>query len=323
MGMGISIIKPGMLTTVQDRGRYGFQKSGMVVSGAMDTLAFQLGNMVLGNPENAAALECTIIGPTIRFDKGQRIAITGGDLSPNMDGEPIPMWKPIYVPTGSILSFGQPRSGCRSYICFFGGLDIPVVLQSRSTYLRGKMGGWHGRALEKGDRIPFCTSTEGHHKTATWQISTNCYTDLRSNTVRVIKGPHLGSFKNESIVDFFSTPFSISNESDRMGYRLMGAALRQKQPTELLSAAVTFGTIQVPSQGHPIVLMADRPTTGGYPIIAQVASIDLPLLAQLKPQEQINFEIVTLAEAQQLLENRYRQINQLRQSIALQYEQST
>lgn len=311
-----------MLTTVQDFGRFGFQKSGMVISGAMDALALQLGNMILGNPENEAALECTVIGPTISFDKGQLIAITGGDLSPSIDGQPVSMWKPVYVSAGSTLSFGQPKSGCRSYICFWGGLDVPLILKSKSTYLHGKIGGWHGRPLEKGDKIPFCQHADRYKKTANWRINPDCYPDLSSRTIRVTKGPHLEWFEGTSIVDFFSNPFSIKNESDRMGYRLDGAALRLKQPTDILSSAVTFGTIQVPSQDHAIILMADRPTSGGYPIIGQVATADLSLLAQLKPQEHIHFEFLTLDEGQQLLTDRQLHLNRLRQSIALKYEQS-
>lgn len=320
--MAISIIKSGMLTTVQDFGRFGFQKSGMVVSGAMDALALQLGNMILGNPENEAALECTMMGPTLYFDTAQLIAITGGDLSPSVDGQPLAMWKPVYVSAGSTLSFGPPKSGCRSYICFWRGLDVPVILKSKSTYLHGKIGGWHGRPLKKGDKIPFCKYSDRDKKTANWRINPDCYPDLSSRTIRVTKGPHLELFEGTSIVDFFSNPFYIKNESDRMGYRLDGAALRLKQPTDMLSSAVTFGTIQVPSQDQAIILMADRPTTGGYPIIGQVATADLPLLAQLKPKEPIRFEFVTAAEAQQLLENRQYQLNRLRQSIALKYEQS-
>lgn len=321
--MAIRILRPGMLTTVQDLGRFGFQKSGMAVSGAMDTLALQLGNIILGNLGNEAGLECTMIGPTIYFDKGQLIAITGGDLSPNINGQPTSMWKPIYVAAGSTLSFGRPASGCRSYICFWGGLDIPVILNSSATYVSGKMGGWHGRPLEKEDEISFHKHVDKQKKGVSWYINPTLYPDLSSRTIRVTKGPHLELFEGTSIVDFFSNTFCIQNESDRMGYRLDGPPLQLKQPTSILSAAVTFGTVQIPSQAHSIILMADHPTTGGYPIIGQVATADLPLLAQIRPQEHIHFEFVTLAEAQQLLADQHRQLNRLRQSISLKYEQST
>lgn len=319
--MAIKVIKAGMLTTVQDFGRFGFQKSGMVVGGAMDALALQLGNMMLGNAENEAGLECTMMGPTIYFEKGQLIAITGGNLSPSINNQPVPMWKPIYISKGSTLSFGHPKSGCRSYICFCGGLDVPTVLQSKSTYLHGKIGGWHGRPLEKGDKISF-HRVDTRQKTARWYIGPTVYPDLSSRTIRVTKGPHLEFFEGTGIVDFLSSPFLIKNESDRMGLRLDGAALRLKQPTAILSSAVTFGTIQVPSADQAIILMADRPTSGGYPIIGQVATVDLPLLAQIKPQESIHFEFLTLDEAQQLLADRQLQLNRLRQSIVLKYEQS-
>lgn len=321
--MAIKVIKAGMLTTVQDFGRFGFQKSGMVVGGAMDALALQLGNMMLGNAENEAGLECTMMGPTIYFEKGQLIAITGGDLSPCVDNQPISMWKPVYVPQGATLSFGHAKSGCRSYICFWGGLDVPVILKSKSTYLHGKIGGWHGRTLEKDDKISFRHHVDKFQKTTSWHIRPTVYPDLSSRTIRVTKGPHLELFEGTSIVNFFSNYFSIKNESDRMGYRLDGEALQLKKSTNILSSAVTFGTIQVPSQDQVIILMADRPTSGGYPIIGQVATIDLSLLAQIKPQEPIHFEFLTLDEAQQLLADRQLQLNRLKRSIALKYEQST
>src|SRR5690606_943690 len=188
--MAIKVIKAGMLTTVQDFGRFGFQKSGMVVGGAMDGLALQLGNMMLGNAENEAGLECTMMGPTIYFEKGQLIAITGGNLSPSINNQPVPMWKPIYISQGSTLSFGHPKSGCRSYICFCGGLDVPTVLQSKSTYLHGKIGGWHGRPLEKGDKIS-SHRVDTRQETARWYIGPRVYPDLSSRTIRVTKGPHL------------------------------------------------------------------------------------------------------------------------------------
>lgn len=321
--MAIRIVKAGMLTTIQDLGRFGFQKSGMAVSGAMDQLALQLGNIILRNQEGEAGIECTMMGPTIYFDEDQCIAITGGNLSPNIDGYPVSMWKPLYVSAGSTLSFGQLIAGCRSYICFSGGLDVPLILDSRSTYLQGEIGGWYGRPLQKDDRIPFRQQVHRLQQKATWYIHPAIYPDLSYRTIRITKGPHLELFKDSSIVDLFLTPFSIKNESDRMGYRLRCAPLSLRSPVTLPSAAVTFGTIQVPSQDTAIILMADHPTTGGYPIIAQIVTADLPLLAQLKPQEQINFEFATLAEAQQLLENQRHQLDTLKQSIALKYEYAT
>ncbi|MFD2966415.1 5-oxoprolinase subunit C family protein [Sphingobacterium bambusae] len=318
--MGIKVIQAGLLTTVQDLGRFGLQRYGMVVSGAMDGLALRLGNMLLGNDENEAALECTMVGPRLLFEERRRIVLTGGDLSAALDGVAVPMWKPISVHAGSILSFGKAVHGCRCYICFDRGLAIETLMGSKSTYLRAKIGGWKGRALQKGDRIPFQYVDEKESTDLRWRLGHIGYPDLSQRSIRVIEGPHYAQFDQRSREDFLNISFLISNESDRMGYRLASAALRLTLPIELLSSAVTFGTIQVPPQGQPIVLMADHPTTGGYPIIGQVIEADLPLLAQLQPQDSIRFERVTVADAQQIVKDRHQQIQELKISIALKYE---
>lgn len=318
--MGINVLQAGLLTTVQDLGRYGFQRYGMVVSGAMDSLALRLGNMLLGNDENEAALECTMVGPRLLFEERQRIVLTGGDLSATLDGVSVPMWKPISVNPGAILAFGKAMRGCRCYICFGTGLGTETLMGSRSTYLRAKIGGWKGRALQKGDRIPFRSLGGEESSDAGWRLGHIGYPDMSKRSIRVIEGPNYVQFDHKSRENFFNTSFLISNESDRMGYRLTSAALRLKVPIELLSSAVTFGTIQVPPQGQPIVLMADHPTTGGYPVIGQVIEADLPLLAQLQPQDSIRFERVTVADAQQILKERQQCIQLLKRSIALKYE---
>ncbi len=318
--MGIKIVKAGMLTTVQDLGRIGFQKSGMVVGGAMDNLALRLGNIILGNSENEAGLECTTIGPTIIFTESQLISITGGDLSPSLDGVPVSMWKPIYITAGSIISFGHPKTGCRTYICFYGGLAIPVVLNSRSTYIRGKIGGFNGRVLEKDDYIEFRDLYKNYRKNFNWSLDNSIYPFLSSRTIRITDGPYLDQLDCDSLKTFLSKKFTISNQSDRMGYRLGSEILNLKNKVELLSSAVNLGTIQLPPQGNPIILMADRPTTGGYPIIGQVALVDIPLIAQLRPQDQVIFKLISLNDAQLLLKKRNKQIRRLKEAIALKYE---
>lgn len=317
--MGISILKPGLLTTLQDLGRYGYQKSGMAVSGAMDDLALKIGNLLLGNAVHEASLECTLAGPVIVFEVQQMIAITGGNLSPKLNGEAVEVWRPLYVPKGSTLSFGKAVDGCRSYLCVYGGFDVPQVLSSQSTYLRAGIGGWEGRALKADDHIPFKKSYHGPSRKIGWSAGRNIYPDLSVRAIRVIKGPEFEQFTPQSISSFFNEPFTISSQADRMGYRLNGPSLQRNTDKELLSAAVTFGTVQVPGQGTPIVLMADHQTTGGYPRIAQVISADLTLLAQMQPGQQITFELITLEQAQALLLVRTRQINQLRQTITLKY----
>lgn len=319
--MGIRVIKAGLLTSIQDLGRFGFQRYGMAVCGAMDTLALRLGNILLGNKEGEAAIECTSLGPTLYFEQGQLICITGADLSPTVDGQPVTMWKPIFVVAGSTLSFGKPLSGWRSYICFYRGLEIPEVMGSKSTYMKGELGGWKGRALRKQDQIGFSQPYAGAETKFKWRMATSLYSDLSCQRIRVTAGSQLDLFDYTAILDFISNPFTLSQSSDRMGYRLESKPLMLKVPEEFLSSAVTFGTIQVPPQGNAIVLMADHPTTGGYPIIGQVASIDLPLLAQMAPLDQIEFDLIALDEAHELLRNQNKQLNQLKRTIAFKYDE--
>jgi len=318
--MGIKIIKAGMLTTIQDLGRYGLQRYGMAVSGAMDSYALRLGNCILGNPDNEAAIECTVLGPIIYFEQAQLICLTGADLSPKVDGQPLPMWQPVPIEAGSLLSFGRPNSGCRAYICFRGGLDIPEVLGSRSTYSKGQIGGWQGRALHEGDRIAFRHHYTGKDSLFHWSMDPGLYPDLTTEVIRVLNGPQRDQFESDSLQNFFSDVFTISKNSDRMGYRLQSRPLQLKEKKELLSTAVTFGSIQVPPDGNAIILMADHPTTGGYPVIGQVATVDLPLLAQKGPEDSIRFERIDLDEAQNLLKQRQIQLIKLKRAIALKYE---
>lgn len=319
--MGISVVKAGLLTSVQDLGRYGYQRYGIAVCGAMDTWALQLGNAILANHEEEAAIECTNLGPTLYFEKDQLICITGGDLSPTIDGTPIAMWKPVFVSQGGVLSFGKTVSGCRSYICFYGGLDIPKVLESRSTYTKAGIGGYEGRALKKQDHIGFRSPYVGTKTEFKWQMDPSLYGDLTVRTIRVTAGPQFERFNKDAHLDFLFGTFTLGRASDRMGYRLESNPLRLKEKTEMLSSAVTFGTIQVPPQGNAIVLMADHPTTGGYPVIAQVASIDLPLLAQMIPMDQIDFKLTTFEEAQELLRLRFKKLQQLKRAIAFKYDE--
>ncbi|WP_104383138.1 biotin-dependent carboxyltransferase family protein [Sphingobacterium sp. HMA12] len=318
--MGIKIVKAGMLTTIQDLGRYGLQRYGMAVSGAMDSYALRLGNNILGNPDNEAAIECTVLGPIIYFEQAQLICLTGADLSPMIDGNPLPMWRPVLVEAGSLLSFGRPHLGCRAYICFQGGLDIPEILGSRSTYSKGGLGGWQGRALHEGDRIPFRHHYTGKDSLFHWSMDPGLYPDLATEVVRVLDGPQFACFESNAQKSFFSDVFTISNNSDRMGYRLTSKPLWLTEQKELLSTAVTFGSIQVPPDGNAIVLMADHPTTGGYPVIAQVATIDLSLLAQKGPNDRISFKRVSLDEAHGLLKKQHAQLKKLKSAIALKYE---
>jgi antagonist of KipI len=329
----IKVIKPGLLSTVQDLGRYGFQKYGVIVSGSMDPVAHRISNWLVGNDENEAVLEMTLTGPVLEFQENCLISICGGDLSPSIGGDPVPLWRSILVKRGSTLKFGGCRNGARAYLAIGGGIDVPSVMKSRCTYLRAGIGGLDGRSLKEGDTLESRPLQEDskdimdylipylENKTYTeidWSISSELIAIHQSQkAIRVIKGPEYNLFTEKSRQSFFGKAFKVSPQSDRMGYRLQGTQLFMKQDIEMISEAVTFGTIQVPSDGNPIILLADRQTTGGYPRIGQVASVDLPLIAQTKPGEELSFTDITHENAQRLLLNREKQLRHLKQGIAL------
>lgn len=328
---GIEIIRSGLFTSVQDLGRYGFQKYGVVVSGAMDTFALRIANMLVGNNEGAAALEMTLIGSSLLFRQDALISICGGNLSPTINEQPLPQWRPVYVKKGTILRFGQYLKGCRAYLAVAGGLAVPKILNSRSTYLRANLGGFEGRVLKENDILQLnqpssqgiklmnllaLTIGDGQFKAANWSVSPNVFPAYKPNpTIRVLKGRQFDYFTVESRMKFFNDSFRVSTQSDRMGYRLEGPILKMSQTLEMISEAVSVGTIQVPPDGNPIVLLADRQTTGGYPKIAQIVTVDLPVIAQIKPGEKIYFQEISLQEAQRLLIIREREIQLLKQAL--------
>jgi antagonist of KipI len=318
----ITIIKPGLHTTIQDLGRLKLQKYGVVVSGAMDPFAHRMANILVGNPQESATLETTMHGPTIRFHKEAIISICGGDSSPTINGKSIPLWRPIAIKKGDILRLGHIAQGCRSYIGIGGGISVPLVLNSRSTYVRGKLGGFEGRALKTNDQIPIgplhslnIRIQQHLVQTGIAQWKVPIHTVYSNHKIRVVKGRQYPLFTLNSQQAFFQTPYKITSNSDRMGYRLDGAPLFLVNREELLSEAVTFGTVQVTSDGKPVILMADRQTTGGYPKLAEVISVDLPILAQKKPGDTVYFEEVSLEKAQQLLRERENFFTSLKRAV--------
>ena len=324
--MSIRVIKPGLLTTVQDLGRYGYQKHGVIVNGAMDPFALRMANLLVRNDANQAVLEITLMGPSLQFEVDACLAICGANLSPMVDGEPIPGWRPVHVKKDSILHFGAPLSGCRAYLAVTGGFDIPGIMGSKSTYLRAEIGGWEGRALKKGDVLPlnaegsfFATGDGAGFASTRWAISSDLLPKYEADpVVRVIRGNQFDLFDDQSKESFFASEFLVTPQSDRMGYRLAGPTLGLRQPMELISEAVAAGTIQVPPEGNPIVLLADRQTTGGYPKIAQIASVDLPVIAQVSPGGKVRFQEISLQEAEELYLLREMDIQILTRGIALQ-----
>ncbi|WP_353150622.1 biotin-dependent carboxyltransferase family protein [Pollutimonas bauzanensis] len=321
--MSIIVLKPGLLSSFQDLGRFGYQHLGVSASGAMDCRAHRLANLLAGNPEEEATLEVTLAGPTLRFEAPGCIAISGAQLSPTLNQKPVPNNRPLVVRAGDTLAFGPRIAGLRAYIAWNGGIDLPMVMSSRSTYLRGGFGGFKGRALKKDDILTMRRSLDGHMldelEQDIWNIKVYLPAILglaSRTTIRAMRGEHTALFTDASINDFFTHSYRISAQSERMGYRLDGARLSLKSTTQLLSEATSFGSIQVPQDGNPIILMADRQTTGGYAKIAHAATVDLPIIAQCMPGETLRFTETTLAQAQQLDNQREAAFRQLHQALA-------
>ncbi len=311
--MSIVVVRGGMQSTIQDLGRYGCQQYGIVVSGAMDKDALRIGNMLVGNQPNEAALEVTMIGPVLRFTEDALIAVTGGDLQPQLDGRPLPMGRPVAVAAGALLRFGKPVTGCRAYICVSGGFDVPLVMGSKSTYLRAALGGYQGRALQKNDEIRLCGMTDagrhmesflqqkGPYKTTNWYVMEPArFYAASQHAIRITKGLQYDWFAKESQESLVQDTFAITVQADRMGYRLQGGALHLQEARELISEPAVEGSIQVPAGGEAIILMADHQTVAGYPKIGQVVMADMGRLAQCRPGESLRFTMITTEEAEAL-----------------------
>lgn len=303
--MKIKVISPGVLTTVQDTGRFGHQAAGIPEAGAMDRASLRLANNLLGNPEDAAALELTVFGGTFEFDGEGTIALTGADMRPFLNGNRMAMNTAVPVKTGDRLELGAASRGMRAYLAVSDGIDVPVVLGSRSTDLKSRLGGLEGRKLRAGDVLESGSRPQAAAELAEVQ-GTPCEpvlqrlaqsTDPEGVTrIRFLFGPQDAMFAEDAKKTFTDSIYTLSAACDRMGYRLEGAAVPSLNGTDILSEGICFGSIQVPANGQPIVMMADHQTTGGYAKIGTVLSEDLPLLAQLGPGKRIHFVPVTLEE---------------------------
>lgn len=296
------IERPGMFTTVQDLGRHGYQLQGVPVAGAMDGPALRLGNILLGNDEGAAALEITVLGPTLRVEGEGCVAVTGADVGVARNGTALETWRVYRVASGDTLSFAAPSSGSRAYLCVSGGIDVPLVMGSRSTYTRGRFGGHEGRALKAGDVLS--TGTPDVLWAASEGLSLPCA--LRpardaSAPLRVVMGPQDDAFTPAGLETFLSAEYAVSASADRMGYRMEGPVVEHSDGADIVSDAIVLGSVQVPGHGQPIVMLADRQTTGGYTKIATVCAVDVPVLAQRLPGQKVRFARIPVAEALRLL----------------------
>ena len=295
--MGIKIIKAGLLTTIQDMGRFGYQETGMSVSGVMDTRSTSLANILAGNDEGEGVLEVTVMGPTIEFTADNIIAVTGGDLGATLDGAPLPLYQAVLVKAGQTLGFAFPKSGARAYVAFAGGLDVPAVMGSKSTNLKSRIGGFEGRKLEAGDVIGFAAPKTALPNMEARKLPAQDFS-AKSLEIRVVLGPQDDCFPQSSIDTFFNSEYTISNEYDRMGCRMQGPVIKHKVGGDIITDGISFGAVQVPSHGNPIVMMADHQTTGGYTKIGNVISVDLPILAQCMPGHKIHFKWISIEAAQ-------------------------
>ena len=322
--MSLTIIKPGLLDTVQDQGRHGFGNLGINPGGVMDRYAAQLANVLVGNERCEALIEIHFPGPQILFDQNALIAITGADFSPLLNDQAMGLWQPILVRKNTILQFSHLNKGARCYLAVHGGFAVENWLNSYSTNTKAQAGGFSGRKFEKGDRVPFGESRiyypgllkEGRElQPLGWKACTG-RTYETPGEILVTRGHEWELLHNISRNDLLNEAFSVHSLSDRMGYHLKGLPLTLSQKTELLSSAVSFGTIQLLPNGQVIVLMADHQTTGGYPRIAHVISAHLPKFAQLRPGDEVRFTMTDISTAEELYLQQQHEINIIKRSAS-------
>lgn len=310
--MGIIIENPGILTTIQDEGRFGYQQFGVSPAGPMDTKSFRLANILAGNDCGEGALEMTFQGATLRFEEENIIVVTGADMSPNIDGEPVPMYEAVKIPAGAVLAFGMTNgNGCRTYIAFAGGLDIVRVMGSKSTLMRNELGGMNGRKLEKGDRIGFAEPKASLPNMHLRKLAPEVF-PKKELALRVVRGPQDYEFTEEECRKFFWYGAKITNEFDRMGCRLeREEPLHHIGDGNIITDGISFGSIQVPPNGQPIIMLADRQSTGGYTKIGSVISVDLPKLVQSMAGYKVRFIEVSIVLAQDLYVRQMREFERL------------
>ncbi len=294
----LRVVEPGLFTTVQDLGRPNAISAGVPPGGAMDRFAHRAANLLVGNAEGDAGLECTLNGPTLVAARSCLVAIAGADFDPRVNGQPVPGWTGIFLGVGDRLTFGVRRSGGRAYIALAGGVAGDRWLGSLSTYLLAARGGMHGRNLKAGDEIGVAREIGGPVVSGR-QLPERLRPRYADHTLLVVAGPHIKRLDGQSRSLLFGGGFKVSREADRMGYRLDGPRLATSGD-ELLSFGLTAGAVQVPRGGQPILLMADHQTAGGYPVVATVVNASMPVAAQLLPGDDLQFAEVTLERARQM-----------------------
>jgi len=324
----IHVLRPGLLTTVQDLGRPGYQQYGVVVGGALDAFAARVANLVVGNDGNAAVLELAQTGPVLQFSHEALIAWNGGDFDATISGQPLPRDRPVRVAAGETVNFGVARTGLRAWVAIAGGIDVPLVMGSRTTYRRAGLGGHQGRPLVSGDELKVFAPDEratailntlsaAQKRATAWTVRPETMgRQAPAGVVRAMRGPEWDWFSEDAQRDLFAASWQTTKEADRMGVRLQGPGLVLVKPREMISAAVNTGVVQVPPSGHPIVLLPSRQSVGGYPRIAAVAGVDIGRFTQLRPGEKVRFEKISLLDAQELWLARERDLARVQLGLA-------
>ncbi|MBQ4489639.1 MAG: biotin-dependent carboxyltransferase family protein [Pyramidobacter sp.] len=315
--MKLHIERAGAFTTVQDLGRFGRLAEGVPQSGAADAPALRRGNILLGNGENAAALEMTLTGDRVRFEGSGAIALTGGDLRPCLNGRPVPMWTVVSVQGGDVLSFGGVCGrGVRTYLCVAGGIAVPEVMGSRSTYLKAALGGLNGRALKSGDVLNTGEPWIGWPRAVGFACPPALRPEADDAPLRAVPGPQDDLIDPASVETFFSAEWTVTPQADRMGVRLAGPKLKHVKGPDIVSDAIPLGAVQVPGSGQPIVMSADRQTTGGYVKIAVVHALDAARLAQKMPGETVRFARISQEEGIALSRAEAAKLGELRRLVS-------
>ena len=292
--MTIRVVKAGLFTTVQDRGRFGYAHLGISPAGAADALSLRIANLLVGNDEYAPALEMTLLGATLEFDEPGTVAVSGASCECKVGSNRIPTNSAIEIPPGSVLQCGAASDGARIYLAVRGGVDVPVVMGSASTDIRGRFGGCNGRRLQVGDVLPVADANRARPR----RLRGSALEGTRNpGTIRVTSGAQRDWFSDEMYAQFLATTYAVSEQSDRAGLRLKGDAILTRETKQLLTDGIPLGAIQVPQDGQPIILFVDQQTTGGYPKIANVIAADMHRLGQLRPRDEFRFAEVSIPEA--------------------------
>ena len=320
--MSVIVQRAGFLTSVQDLGRTGFREFGVSSGGALDSFALRVANLLVGNDEGAAGLEITLGGLQLRSEDERVVAWCGGEFDVQIASTPLPAGHSAHLQAGKRLKFGRPQIGCRAWLAVSGGIDVPVVLGSRSTDLRTQFGGFEARRLRDGDVVPLGAgpgSPSGATGVSSWTAPHDWVSPAKPKPIlRFIRGVDWNRFNASTLQRLTSEAFTVSPDSDRMGVRLEGPELKRIDQSDLISEAVAPGTIQVPPNGKPILLLGDCQTIGGYPKMAHVITADLGVAAQLRAGDHVRFSEVSLVDAHRLLLEREREFERFRVGINLQ-----